>query len=170
MVEVRLLGFGAARLPVELRNRDSAVVAVTLQRATVLGAVTVKAPRAARALLELEQRQKLGMGRFVTEEQLQGRHTMHSVFAEIPSVTVQSLNRGTDFTILFPAPTAMGNAKCEANIFIDGIRATVQELTSMKPEDLRAVEVYARASQVPAQYQYVAERCGVVLAWTRHMR
>lgn len=170
MLEVRLLGFGAARLPVELRNRDSATVDVGLVKATILGAVNVRAPRAARALLEMDERQKSGLGRFITEKDLAGKHSIRSVFEEVPSVTVQTANRGTDFTILLPAASLGGNSKCEANVFIDGTRASVQELTAMKPEDLLAVEVYVRASQVPSKYQYVAERCGVVLAWTRYMR
>jgi hypothetical protein len=164
-LEVRLLGFGAARVPVELRNRDTAAVEVVLQQATVLGAVRVVVPRAALRLAEAEQRRRAGLGYHLTEAEIKRHVTVRSLFADIPDV----ITRGRsvyDFQIWLNGT----GQPCPALLYIDGIETSVAHLVTFKPADLLEVEVYPRGATAPARYTMLRGTCGVVLVWTRALR
>jgi hypothetical protein len=60
---------------------------------------------------------------------------------------------------------------CRANVYVDGVQMEFNESTSIDllvPLDwVEAIEVYRRASEVPAEFLSRAN-CGVVAIWTRH--
>jgi hypothetical protein len=178
MVEVRLVGFAPARVPVALRGRDTASVEIVLRPAATLPTVTVTAPRLTRILAEFEQRRKLGGGYFLREEELKGRNTMRSVFLDLPAVQtsgyasqsgVRAGERGGGAAIMMRSRNAW-EAVCEPAIFIDGGRVGSSALESYSPADLVAVEVYIDEASAPQQYRSVRSNCGVVLVWTRFLR
>ena len=60
--------------------------------------------------------------------------------------------------------------RCRATVFIDGLRTEPDDLDSfLWTNEVDALEVYDRASRVPAQYQNTPD-CGVILAWTERQR
>jgi hypothetical protein len=169
-LEVRLLGFGASRQPVELRNRDTATVTVELRKATVLGAVEVKVPALARRVAEIEQRHRTGLGHLMRADEVRRRPTLRAALAEVPSVHIMG-SGPHDYRIMLPSNAGgMGNTHCAANVFIDDFPAAQEQATAIPPKDIAAIEVYPRPSEVPMRYQRVADGCGVVLIWTTYVR
>ena len=55
---------------------------------------------------------------------------------------------------------------CPPAFFIDGMRATMDDLRMTSATVLEGIEIYRTAAQVPAQYQNRA-MCGAVLIWTQ---
>jgi hypothetical protein len=55
---------------------------------------------------------------------------------------------------------------CPPAFFIDGQRATIDDLRMTSPTVLEGIEIYRTPAQVPAQYQNRAN-CGAVLIWTQ---
>lgn len=53
---------------------------------------------------------------------------------------------------------------CGPATFVDGVR--VKDIPPL--EQLEAIEIYTRAIQVPLQYVWAAQGCGVILFWTKH--
>jgi hypothetical protein len=164
-LEVRLIGFGAARVPVELRNRDTARATIVLQEATVLGAVRVTVPRSALMFADAEHRRELGMGYHLSQDEIKRHPTIRSLFASIPNVVTEGRSQ-YDFTILLGGE---GRA-CPALIYVDGMETSVHHLTVLAPKELTALEVYPRAAVSPGRYMKAGVICGVVLAWTNTHR
>lgn len=57
-----------------------------------------------------------------------------------------------------------------AQVYLDGRLTGVGHITSCRPNELLAVEVFPRVGMVPIQYERFAsngEDCGVVLVWSR---
>lgn len=74
------------------------------------------------------------------------------------------------------ADRAAGAPKaCYMDVYLDGTlvfdssrpSSGLFDVNSLDPAHLEGVEVYASASQVPAQYNRTAGGCGVILLWTR---
>ncbi len=75
-----------------------------------------------------------------------------------------------------PADVSAGAREaCYMDVYLDGVmvfNSTEPELglfdvNAVQPADLEAIEVYASAGQIPAQYNRTANGCGVLLLWTR---
>ncbi|MGH2611100.1 MAG: hypothetical protein ACRDHF_18615, partial [Tepidiformaceae bacterium] len=120
------------------------------------------------ALIQFEERRRLGMGYAQNEADLRGRPTMRSVFAAVPSVTVGGRS-AFNFLILMPSPGVV-RGYCSASIFIDGLQSSVEALAAYHTDELVGVEVYPRGSTAPGRYQRLDNECGVVLVWTKYLR
>ncbi|MGH7645423.1 MAG: carboxypeptidase regulatory-like domain-containing protein [Gemmatimonadales bacterium] len=167
-LRVRAIGHTPFERAVDLRDGDTTALPVVLARAPVLlDSIAVRGIRPL-ALEQFEERRRLGMGYALGEEELRRRPTVRSVFASFPSVTVAGRS-ATNFVILMPARgTARG--RCTPNIYIDGLRSSVEGLGAYRPEDMVGVEVYTRGSDAPGRYQPIDTECGVVLVWTKYLR
>ena len=74
------------------------------------------------------------------------------------------------FDIAAGAPLA-----CYLDVYLDGAQVynssargtPLFNLASLEPREIEAVEVYAGAGQIPAQYNKTSGGCGVMLIWTR---
>ncbi|MGQ0764297.1 MAG: carboxypeptidase regulatory-like domain-containing protein [Gemmatimonadota bacterium] len=64
---------------------------------------------------------------------------------------------------------------CYMDVYVDGalvynssaLKTSLFDLNSIPASEIEAVEVYASAAQIPAQYNRTAGGCGVLLIWTR---
>lgn len=171
MVSAAAIGYPPTQSPVDIVAGDTARIVLNISRAwSLLDTLIV---RRSRALGEVEQRRRMGLGYSMMGEELAKRHTLRSVFDEFPSVF--TAGRGSiDFSIMMPAPFPhvrdTESKYCAAHVFVDGRLTGMDYATSYKPEELLAVEVFPRVSMVPIQYKRFAgygEDCGVVLVWTR---
>jgi hypothetical protein len=166
MLMVRMIGYAASRQVVDLRDGDTTVVSVALRSVTVLDTLRVIATRrAANELDELELRARAGFGYRVDAEDLRRRATMRSVFQGIPNLNVSGRS-----VYNFRLSALISGRECAVNLFIDGIRGSVEELQSYRPEQLIALEYFPRPEMAPARFQVAMNNCPVALVWTRFIR
>ena len=59
-----------------------------------------------------------------------------------------------------------GVRNCPPSFFIDGMRATNEDVRALSVTMLEGIEIYRSGAQVPVQYQNRAN-CGAVLIWTQ---
>lgn len=68
---------------------------------------------------------------------------------------------------------------CYVDVYLDGMRIYTSgsagkmplfNINSVDPHNVRAVEVYTSASQIPPKYVRMGNSCGVMLIWTRSAR
>lgn len=113
----------------------------------------------------MDRNKKLGIGAFVTLDQIEMRHAglASDYLREIPSVRVES--HGITRTIRMQGPRG---GPCTPKFVVDGIEvhgdARFDDLVSAG--DLEGIEVYRGRAEMPAAY-YDNTGCGVIIAWTR---
>ena len=166
MVTARMVGYVAARVPVDLRGRDTTRLPLRLRAITLLDTVTVVArgPRE-RLLAEIEERRAATGGFVLREEDIRTRGNTRSLFFGMANV----ITEGTG-PVRYNLYIQMGNTRmCVPTIYIDGIRAGILELGAWQNQYLVALEVYPRTSAALGRF-YSPDDCGVVLAWTRMHR
>jgi hypothetical protein len=114
-------------------------------------------------------------GYFITPEDLalQKPHNLTQMLETFPALRVNHSKLGPLYDIL------RGPNNCIMTVYLDGIRVikggfldadadTSDFINRIAPvSHVGAVEIYARATQAPPQYQGENARCGVVLIWTR---
>jgi len=163
---VRMVGYSAIRLSVLLRNDDTARIHVVLRALTVLDTLRVTASSRGSqfAMDELQGRMRMGAAFFLRGEEVKQRPSMRSVFQGLPSIYIEGRSVYT-----FTMHTIVNGGVCPVNLFVDGLRTTTDAIQSYRPDQIVAVEWYARASQVPVQYQTVGSVCATLIVWTRFM-
>jgi carboxypeptidase family protein len=167
-LRVRAVGFGPLESAVDVPGSAAKTMDLELRSVTVVDTITVVATgRMARVLQELEERRKSGFGYALRQEEIQRRVTVRSVMQSVPSVNVQG--NGLSFTVLMQGGSIM-RGYCVADLRIDGVPATWDQMSTYQPQDLVAVEVYPRASLVPIRYQSISSGCGMVLVWTKNLQ
>jgi 5-hydroxyisourate hydrolase-like protein (transthyretin family) len=112
----------------------------------------------------MDRNQKLGIGVFVTRDQIELRHagSASDYLREIPRVRVET--HGTRHTVRMQGP----RGSCAPKIFVDGVEVhgdtNLDDLVSAG--SLEGIEVYRGRAEMPAAY-YDDTGCGVIVAWTR---
>lgn len=165
MVVARMVGYLAARAPVDLRGRDTTRAALRLRAIELLDTITVVArgPRE-RLMAQIEERRLTTNGFMVGEEDIRARGNTRSIFMAMSNVVTE----GTG-PVRYNLYIQQGNRMCTPTVYIDGIRAGLMELQAWRNEYLIAVEVYPRPSAALGRFQS-PDDCGVILAWTRMYR
>jgi hypothetical protein len=166
MLLVRRVGYFAARQVVDLRNRDTAWADVAMAEATVLDTIRVTAsPVLLPVLREIDERRMAGFGYFLAGREVQRRTSMRSVFEGFPSLDVQG--GAHNFTLVMRnVGSVLGGTQCRPDVYIDRFPADVEQLASMLPSELLAVEIYPRLG--PGLLHYLRfDTCAVVLVWTK---
>jgi len=168
MLMVRQVGYFAWRSQVDLRNRDTTRVDVTLEEATVLDTIRVTAaPEMSAVLEEISLRRLAGFGYTFGMSEIRQRFSLMSLFEGLPSVQVEG--RPDSFTLWTRAIYSFGGGHggyCRMKVYIDGYAADEQQLGELLPQQVAVVEVYPRPSIFLGRYEDPLSPCGVVLAWT----
>ncbi len=165
MLYVRRIGYRFTTIPVDLRNRDTAVVAVELQMFSTLDTLRVTATRWVRTEIdELERRMRFaGSNRVMREDELRAVGSIYTLFYNFPSLDVRTRPGGLSLQM------RQGANYCVPDIWVDGWKADIEVLQAYRPSDLVALEVY-HDMEVPMRYLGAFRACGVVLAWTRYLQ
>ncbi len=151
---VRKVGYEPAELILNLTRREAREVIVRLGAfVPVLEAVLVEARRgAALERIGFTERQRTGLGRFMTRDDLDKRFAVEV----------------SDFLRHLPPPRASGlsDVSC-THYWVDGNRWR-ESLPDdfMTPQEVAAIEVYEDAT-VPPQFQSFEGTCRVVVIWTK---
>jgi outer membrane murein-binding lipoprotein Lpp len=163
----------APREAVEVEVRLSAT-AVALEPLRVTARVAP--PR--RRSLELNgvyERERLGFGRRLFREDIERQPNMNlgQVLSRVNGTKLVYAGRN-QYIVFNRAATTFalsGGHGCLPRLYVDGVKATYggnQDINSVvTPEMVEAVELYASAAEIPAQYNGMESACGVILIWTR---
>ena len=116
--------------------------------------------RARRALSQFYRRydwgQKSGFGKFFTREDLEEVSFLSHELIRIPGFRYR-YNNGR---------MSVGSRMCPAHIYLNGLRVGTNNIDEFWPEDLEAIEVYRRESEIPIEFKRPGV-CTVVALWTR---
>lgn len=171
MLLVRHLGWTPREVPVDLSTAKPQRVAVQLQKfIPVMDPVVVKA-RSENALQSVgfTQRQKSGMGRYITADEIARRQPTYlsDVLRTVPGLTVQM--NGTQPEIVSTRGGGLTNQGC-VNYFIDGLRfqsvgGDANEFVN--PREVVGIEVY-QPSLVPPEFMDAGgAACTTIVVWTK---
>lgn len=175
---VRRIGYQPVETSLERRTGVLRVeIAVRLEPAAVqLGTVVVNERRVPTALLGTGylQRQRVGNGTFFDGEELERMgSTYTAVLGSIPGVDLQF----GKFGAIFPLGRAAAGGKCVMDVYLDGSYmswAREEGINLVLPkQELMAIEVYPRATQIPSTVRPPGGRggagslCGAILLWSR---
>ena len=176
---------GASALPLsssvlQAQHPDS-IAASTLPEVTVTAKspVATSGPNYRKYDLFL-MRRKLGMGTFLTREQIDSKPATqtYQLFQNIPGLKISQ--SGTQWIIKSqrcPSLPGSGGRPLDLDrdhptlpqIFIDGFRVRgLNSLNSIKPNEVEAIEVYQGAAQLPAEAK--GDACAAIFVWLRQTR
>lgn len=167
-IEVRAIGYAIGAWVVVLAEGDTArgLELALDPREYVLPAVdaSADAPPLHRGLRDFERRRATGQGIFVTPEEIARRSptTIGDILRTVPGVTT-ACDRVTGCYIRM----LRAARSCRAEIFVDGVSATLVVQAETPAIDVVAVEVYRSASETPSEFGRLERTCGVIAIWTR---
>jgi hypothetical protein len=173
MLQVQAVGFAPVSRLVHLVAGEQITLDIGLERVTTLGTVRTDADRdrnRAMFVAAFETRRLSGLGRVRDSTDIERLSTTASIFDAFGGVRVQR-GAGSLFTIKLPQAQSIsgGNGTCEARLLLSGVAADWIDLVPLSPADLAWVEVYPRATALPAEFQISTKgrACGVVAVVTK---
>jgi hypothetical protein len=170
ILEVRAPGYYPVLRTVDITDGARSVRVTMSRLVAMLDTLRVAARsggRAARAGFD-ERRRSLGVGRFLTAEDIARRRALQisDVLDQVPGL---SRVRGPDGGEVLLMRSAFGES-CTPTVYIDGLMmrglsgAEIDVL--VRTEDVGAIEVYSE-SQVPPQFQDGLSGCGSIVLWRK---
>ena len=173
-VVVRRIGYTPAEVAVRFTANRTVKRTIELHRTVMLDSVVVSATR--NALPGFDEHRKVGLGQFLTRADVakfDGR--------KLPGLLEQL--RGLRLTYdasryaAYVGTSRLGYV-CKAQVYLDGLLIfrggqSMQppfDVNTIPPEQVEAVEWYASAGDVPAEYSNLDSVCGVLVIWTRRAR
>lgn len=166
---IRRLGFAQLDFALEMPEDTTLIVAVRMHRAVArLRDVTVEETLSSVALnrVGVYERQRLGVGSFLFPADIRERAPtrVEELLYGIPGVTVFTTNGRL---------AAYGKSQggyCRLSVFVDGRRYPFRgrDELGIAVNDVRAVEIYPRATEPPAQFHDPDNAlCGSIVFWTK---
>jgi hypothetical protein len=173
---VKRSGYRPASSVVDVMLRDTLRVSYTLNEdsAAVLSPVVVNAAAPVDRLSGFEARRKLGVGEFMTSEEIAQRNTVYAteLIRKFLSVNV-SPSRTSSLIEYFPLSAREGGnpnvGACPMQVYLDQVPLPTPFNLDLlpSPRELAGIEVYAGSSTAPPQFAGPNRGCGVILVWTK---
>jgi hypothetical protein len=119
-------------------------------------------------------RQRLGFGHHIEPSRIESRRNAAQDIADLmvglPGVQVVYPRAGAfGKSIKLTGMPSIATSCSSPLFFLDGIRVlasgNLEEI--IRPEEVQAIEIFRRPSEIPAQYGGPDSGCGVILIWTR---
>lgn len=175
-LDVRAMGFYPERLTVDAVQGVPRVAVGLRSFTSVLDTVKVLASYRRYSLRqELAERQRMGIGRFITEKDIDLRRpiVLSDLFMATPGVYVErqpGLQQSVSMRGLF-------TDRCAPSLFLNGFAMFLADFGSapfsfadldamVRPDEVLAIEIYA-AGQVPPALGAGMSGCGAIAVWTR---
>ena len=196
-VLVRRVGYGAMNATVAFTANDEEVRRIVLRQLTVLDSVEVLAARTDAAMLTFEENRRVGLGHFITREELdknQGRK-MGDLLSMVPGsgvvrgrtsgawvlskryvVPIRAVGSASPEGVYLPSDGEKRQgvvAGCYAQVYLDGQLMNPSQPTEpfdvnqIPVAQIEAVEWYASPAQTPSRYMRLNSPCGVLVIHTR---
>jgi hypothetical protein len=162
---------------IDVAASDTLRVSYTLAEApvaTTLGTVVVTEPSTSDRLAGFNARRKLGVGEFLTGDQIDKANTVYTTELMRKFISVNVSPSHTSALTEYYALSARegGNPSvgaCPMQVYLDQVQLPTPFNLDLlpTPKDLAGIEVYAGASTTPPQFAGFNRGCGVVLVWTK---
>jgi hypothetical protein len=192
-LELRRIGYQGLTRTVSLRAPPGELELVMHPNAVVLPEIraTARAAKPAKYLGTTKydgffQRQKLGLGTFITREQIERMNAFNTyeILRGIPGINV-SIGNGDPTNAEIRIPRCFGG-NSRVTVWIDGKMQLpssspgrdpghpgrdidlAEHLARITPSNIEMVEVYRGASQIPGVFHW--DGCAVIAIWTRYNR
>jgi hypothetical protein len=171
MLLVRHLGWTPREVPVDLSTAKPQRVAVQLQKFVPVMDPVVVTARSRKALesVGFTQRQRGGMGKYITGEEIARRNPIYlsDVLRTVPGLTVRM--NGTQPEIVSTRGNSLTNSGC-VNYIVDGMRFTSVSGDAnefVNPREVAGIEVYDGAL-TPGEFSDAGGRaCTTIVIWTK---
>ena len=170
MLDVKTLGYAEREAPVRVAGdfTQNAEIELSQKAVELQGLNVMVRPKNQRFDLDgLVRRMSLGVGQFVTRDQLEKRPRARitEILRETPGVRVNVL-RDRSYTV------EVRGLPCRPDVFVDGVwyMDSDNSLDLPAAADLEAVEIYKGAAEIPGIYLRPSPTrppCAVIAAWTR---
>ena len=178
-IEARAIGYGPTTVAVDVPTGGAAIADVLFdRRAQEMKPITVVGQRPARDVAGFSERQREGLGRFLTADDLERRPA-----TRIGDALLRSMPVTYDMTAIGPevkmrATGSMQNdSRCVPNWFLDGMfiprpesgtrQTMLQSIEAMVfPQDIRGIELYNSLGEIPPQFNRF-NGCGSIVIWTK---
>jgi hypothetical protein len=183
IVVVRHLGFAPVWASLQVDAADTLRLSFALEHTTSeLDTVKVTGKRSSVRMAEFEERRKLGLGQFMTQDQIEKHNSIYAteLIRTFSSVNVRPApGRAASIPLyiamsLRPGGSGNGSMKggglfCPLKVVIDGVQMpNPYNLDDLPPpRDLVAIEVYSGPATVPLRFKSADTSCGVILVWTK---
>ena len=177
LLVVKRVGYRPVSSVVDVAASDTLRVSYTLDQApavTTLGPVVVSEPSNSERLAGFDSRRKLGVGEFLTLDQINKANTVYTteLMRKFISVNV-SPSHTSAITEYFPLSAREGGnpsmGACPMQVYLDQVPLPTPFNLDLlpTPKDLYGIEVYSGASTIPPQFAGPNRGCGVILVWTK---
>lgn len=174
MVTIWRLGYLEERALLEFPSANTFRLNVVLTPGAVaLDSLLVQGERRIRQLENngYYQRRRMGFGSFVSGERMEAiaasSPDLRRAFYMMPGFTVTPGRFGTSFTLLSNRGIGPTGRRCQPAVVVDGRRSDMEELSSMLPQHVEAIEAYPGPAGAPLEYMFGQSVCGAVLVWTK---
>jgi hypothetical protein len=179
IVIVRRAGFHPTSAVLQVNGSDTLRLSYTLQQAPAeLAPVIIAEQQQSFRMKEFEYRRKLGVGEFMTAEQIEKHNSAYvtELLRMFTSINVTPTSGGGGQDVYYPVSsratggmTSTGQAACFMIVYVDNVPMPAPFNLDMlpAPAELAGIEVYAGASETPLQFASLNTSCGVILIWTK---
>lgn len=104
-----------------------------------------------------------GMGRFVTQADIEKRHPSNLSQMLAGTGIIMRCQR----TTCVPVRNSSGR-RCFISVFLDGVRVENYNIDGIPPEDVLGLEVYRQGADTPAEFSHFSADCGALVIWTKN--
>lgn len=190
-VVARRVGFGPMTASLVFVDDETEERNFVLRRVTVLDSVDVRANRLNPDQAEFETRRRMGIGTFLTAEQL-SKFPDRTLASVAPRLSGARLARGGGNRVWLVSLRSNGRLNgasrdgnvepseadkqmgarngCYAKVYVDNVmrygghdKENLFDLNSIQTNDIEMIEYYAGAAQTPAMYLGPGANCGVLV-------
>jgi hypothetical protein len=176
LLMVKRFGFRPASAVIQVPETDTLRLSYTLEpvSAEALQAVVVTERSPSIRMAQFEARRKLGIGEFMTSEEIKQRNSVFSteLFRKFKTVIVTPDHSGV-ITQYYAISAREGgnpmNGACPMQVYLDQVPLPSPFNLDLlpPPRDIAGIETYAGASTTPLQFGGFDRGCGVILVWTK---
>jgi len=174
-VQARFVGYEPLTSPVIFSGHDSVEVVLLMHRVQLLDTIVVRAERVAVRDAGFERRGSLGLGRFLTEEQLfrdGDRDLLDVLTSRLPGVRAMwNPNTNEEVLVSLRGAGSMSGSPCPLAVVVDDRPALDADISYLRAEDVTGIELYS-ATNVPVELRGLAGpntnwACGLIAISTR---
>jgi hypothetical protein len=166
-LDVRSIGASPFQVFVIVPAGDSVEFPVQLEKIVTLDSVLVEGSTVRQGFVRAhEDRKRIGLGKFLDSAEVRKFAAVYQAVSFVPGVRRHKSND----TVYF---TEGGGSLCLPNVWIDMQNWGTDQgvLKTIRPDDVMAVEVYARTLLIPDEFRArgVDRGCGALVIWTRRL-
>ena len=120
-----------------------------------------------------ERRRLRGLGRYLTRDEIEKRVATNTTDL-LRGMLGMELITGADGRLIAQSSrgerslSQTGGGPCRAAVYLDGMELTGESIDgAVRPSSVEAIESYASAAGLPAEFRQGNASCGVIFVWTR---